>query len=403
MLRLLVCALSLSASTVAWAGAPQNAAHELAQKFVGVSDAKASDRQVSETAKASPAKPVAAQATPADAAGAKLQVAPFAKNDVKPVDAPAAAPKVAASERPTLDYEMDMLRRARAEEADRKAASKPNTAAAGQHLIVQPPATGATPIAPAKAVVAAPAAQPAPAVATAPAIAVTPAVAPSPAPAPPAAVIPEAAAPAKIVEAKPQPPAAAPSVPAVQAKADAPASTPVPAAVPQVAALPLTQATVLLAIETGGASSKSGDVQKLDPIICVADSCFVSGGLTSDAVKLSKADALKLKSSKEASPDACKGMVGCVFRNVGFAKDALIQVVDLGTPSSDAVQAHVAQPDTSCKSADGALTCDNPIATADFRLWIVPEATAKSAGDQTIEDAVADSLPHKDVARDTDK
>lgn len=162
------------------------------------------------------------------------------------------------------------------------------------------------------------------------------------------------------------------------------------------------QASVLLAIETGGASSRS-DTTALDPIICVGDICFLSAGLTADAVKLSKSDVLKLKSSDDASPDACRGKVGCVFRNVGLTKNALIEVIEIGGASAVPARTYAAEPDATCKTSDGALACENPIATADFRLWIVPEATAQSAGADAIEDAVADSLPHPDIARDTDK
>lgn len=167
--------------------------------------------------------------------------------------------------------------------------------------------------------------------------------------------------------------------------------------------MPTAQASVLLAIETGGASSKGGNALDFDPIICLADECFVSNGLSSDAIRLGKTDALKLKSTKDASQDACKGKVGCVFRNVGIGHGAQIQVVDLGAPSTEPGRAYDAQLDKSCAASDGELACENPIATPDFRIWIVPEQTAKTAGTQAIEDAVADSLPHRDIARDTDK
>ncbi|HPG89259.1 MAG TPA: hypothetical protein PLD46_06365 [Hyphomicrobium sp.] len=411
MLRRLSLVLALMATGAAPVGAQPNAAHDLAQKFSGVADAKSSDIKSSETSKAKSAvQPVLVVQKPADAAQVAPQVKPFAKSDAAPAAASMPAPtppKVAATERPPLDYEMDMLRRARAEEADRKAAIKPAAPITGQRIVVQPPVVAAEPakgsVPPVAAAVATPVV--APPVPSAekpePAAAKTEPATAAAVKTEPAKIEPAKVAPAKLVEAQPAPAAA---TPAVQAKADAPVSVPpppTPTPAPS-AALPAVQASVLLAIETGGVSTK-GDTQTLDPIICVADSCYISAGLTADAVKLSKGDALKLKSSKDASPDACRGMVGCVFRNVGFAKDALIQVVDLGTPSSGEVQTYVVQPDGTCKSSDGALSCDNPIATSDFRIWIVPEATAKSAGEQSIEDAVADSLPHKNIARDTDK
>ena len=382
MLRGLILVVTLAAASNAFAGAPTNAAHDLAQKFSGqVEKAVApADAAAAQPAPAklqpAPAKLQPAQAKPRDTSTAKPKAAAHEKSTttaeqapvVKPFAKPAAdqaVAQIAASERPPLDYEMDMLRRARAEQADRKSAEKPVQTAAPAKIFVTPPT--ATPPPPTAKPDAAPIAPAAPAK-----------------PEPPKAA--EAPAAAATATTKPAPSGAAPAVAAT--------ITPPPG--------PAVQASVLLAIETGGASSK-GDSATLDPIICVGDHCFLSAGLTADAVKLSKADALKLKSSNDASPDACRGKVGCVFRNVGLAKNALIEVIEIGSHPSALAQTYSAEPDATCKTSDGALACENPIATADFRIWIVPEAIAKTAGVEAIEDAVADSLPHRDIARDTDK
>lgn len=398
MLRRIVFLLVLLAVGPAFAGSVPNAAHDLAQKFSG--QAEAAKPAVSTGATSEPVKAKSLDAAAAKPAPAKSEAAPAQRPTVKPfattaADAAAseaATPKISNSERPPIDYEMDMLRRARAEQADRKAADKAvSPAAAPAKIVVHPPVVEPKPIAEAK-----PEAAPPPLAA--------PAAAPSkpaeaekivaPAQAPPAQKI----EPQKLVEAP-----AAPKTTAAAPSTAAPAAAAAATVVAAPASGPTAQASVLLAIETGGASTKSSDATTYDPIICVADTCFLSAGLTADAVKLSKVDALKLKSSNDASPDACRGKVACVFRNVALPKDALIQVVELGGATADPERTYAAEPDTSCKSSEGALACDNPIATADFRIWIVPEATAKTAGVDAIEDAVAESLPHRDIARDTDK
>lgn len=423
MLRRIVFALATVAAGHAFAGAGPNAAHELAQKFAGQPEMTATAPAPNAAAKpATETKAAETKPKPPSPAPAKgiattqppVAVKPFANpaSDAPATSAPAAS-KIATSDRPPLDYEMDMLRRARAEQADRKAAEKPAAPAVPAKIVVTPPA--ATPAAPP------------PVTATSTAKPESTTVAPTAPAAPPAkAAEPTKIEPAKIEPAKTDPAKIAPSAPVLATPApvkaepqklvEAPATAtavaaPTPAApaaaapavaAPPAPAGPAVQASVLLAIETGGASSKSDD-QALDPIICSADTCFISAGLTADAVKLSKADALKLKSSNDASQDACRGKVGCVFRNVGLSKGALIEVVEIGATSSAPAQTYAAEPDASCKTADGGLFCENPIATADFRIWIVPEATAKTAGADAIEDAVADSLPHRDIARDTDK
>lgn len=395
MLRRIVFLLVLSAAGPAFAGSVPNAAHDLAQKFSGQAEAvkpAVSTAATAESVKAKTSDTEAAKSAPAKTAPAQPPtVKPFATPAVETAGSGAATPKISNSERPPIDYEMDMLRRARAEQADRKAAEKAVTPApAPAKIVVHPPVVEPKPVAEVKSEAVPP---PLAAPAAAPSKPTEAEKIVTPAQAPPASKV----EPQKLVEAPtaPKTTAAAPST------ATPAAATATVVAAP--AAGPTAQASVLLAIETGGASSKSSDATTFDPIICVADACFLSAGLTADALKLSKVDALKLKSSNDASPDACRGKVACVFRNVALPKDALIQVVELGSATADPARTYAAEPDTSCKSSEGALACDNPIATADFRIWIVPEATAKTAGVDAIEDAVAESLPHRDIARDTDK
>lgn len=394
MLRRLIFVLAMAAAGNASAGAAPNAAHDLAQKFSGQTDAPQPTAQQNARATTASTKP------PAPASTQSAAVKPFAKTETDKAKAQAAPSKVAASDRPPLDYEMDMLRRARAEEADRKSAAKPATNPTTTKLIVKPP-VASPPATTSKSE-------------TAPTLATTTAAAPAkaaetvtpnaPAPTLPTPLPPPLAVTSPSVKAEPQKIVEAPAATATTAVTPAAPSAVAPAVIaPPTATRPTLQASVLLAIEIGGASSKGADANTLDPIICVADTCFLSAGLTADALKLSRSDALKLKSSNDASPDACRGKVGCVFRNVGLIKDALIEVVELGAAKPDPARTYAAEIDASCKAADGALACENPIATADFRIWIVPEATAKTAGAEAIEDAVADSLPHRDIARDTDK
>jgi hypothetical protein len=274
----------------------------------------------------------------------------------------------AKTERPPIDYEMEMLRRARAEQAAAQTAPAPTVA---------PPAQNAT----SSSVV--------PAAALPEAADVAPTVTPQLLPfkaaeSPPAPVSPTTSAAKTEVQAK------------VETKpADQPRAIEPPGA-------PAARASLLLALETGGASSKSGTAT-FDPMLCISDACYVSAGFQVDAIKLAKSDALKLKSTSDASPDSCNGRVACVFRNVPVANGAQIQVVELGSASHDPTHTSDLQLDQSCKTTEGDLSCDNPIATTEFRIWVVPEETARTAGAQELEEVLADGLPHIDVARSTDK
>lgn len=256
-----------------------------------------------------------------------------------------------AAERPTDDYETDMLRRARAEQAEAQAAATPSAA---------PPAAAA----------------PAPAVEPPARLTNAPAAAPPMVPKP------------SVSEAQ------------VEAKAEVPqAPRPVPLTTPESEK----RATLLLAIEMSGSSKMAEMFRTLDPILCAGDICYVSNGLEGDAVRLARKDALKLKDSGEASENSCRGMAGCVFRNVGLPAGAQLKLVALSKGFRIESHALGGGLDATCEITDAGLVCDNPLTTTDFRIWVVPEAVAKTAGIEAIEDAVAAGLPEEDVARTTDK
>ena len=252
MFRGLICVCAVTFATAAAGAEKPSAADAIAQKF-------------------------AEQSQPAPAPDTPSKTTP---NAAKSPAVPKAEP--AKIERPPLDYEIEMLRRARAEQAGAKGA--PAAAPTAAAAIATPPATIQ------KAEQTAPATAPA-----APAAATV-----SPAATTPAAVAAPPIAPAKAAEvAAPPPPKTE-----VQAKVDPKPSEPAKAA--ETAAAPAARASLLLAIETSGASSKDGAAPTYDPLICMGDTCFMSAGLNADAVKLTKLDALKLKTTTEASPDSVR-------------------------------------------------------------------------------------------------
>lgn len=251
----------------------------------------------------------------------------------------ASEPKPQAKpDRPDLDYEMDMLRQARAEELERRKAD-------AQMMLTK-------------------VAQPAPAVTPQTAVAPTPV---------PAAIAPAAAA-AKplqtaIAQAKePPPPASAPS------------------------AVNGARATVLLVLDS---DDNAGAARiKPDPIICFEQQCWLSNGLEAPAKPMPRSEALALKSTDSATSDSCSGKSGCAFRDIALSPNAQIQVVEVGESRGVAADgAYTVAADTTCRKHDDDLVCNNALATHAFRLWVVPEATAQAIGPSGLEDAVADGLP----------
>ena len=274
----------------------------------------------------------------------------------KPISKPASKPSVKlapAAAKPDADYEADMLSRAGAEEADRL-----KQEARTRQVAAEPAARA--PIAPvaAAAAVAVPAPPPA----------VTPVAAKQPAPVPIAAAVPS----------KPE------SEQTIVAEAPKPGSAP---------------ATVLLVLDTNDAALGF----KPDPIICIDDRCWLSNGIEEPAVSMPRTQAVALQTTEESTADSCAGKSACVYRAVSIDPDARIEVIEVGESRGASAGAYTVPADTSCRSEGGVLVCYNGLATQNFRIWVVPEAIAASAGPSSIEEAIENGLPDPSDATSNDK
>lgn len=336
----------LGLSTMAYAGAtaPADPAQALAETFAHEGEAKPAPTVLPKTAKA--AKDSKASAAPAAIAKtAEIEPAP-----------------VPPTSRPSLDYEIDMLRRARAEAAELK------LPASAQPALVKPVAQKT----PDDAIgVASPAAAGiAPAAPVSPTQAVTPPSVTPPTP---------AASPVK-----------------VEAKAVAPAATAAPVIAPDNAP----HATLLVVLDPPKAAKPSTPP---DPILCFGDNCFMSLGFESGAMAIKKADALKLKTTEEAKAGMCMSKSACVYRDVPIAQGAQAEIIDLANRDAATSGANDIVIDGTCAVEDGELGCDKPISSIDHRIWVVPEAVARTAGANVLDQAIADGLLEQDQAAATDK
>jgi hypothetical protein len=149
------------------------------------------------------------------------------------------------------------------------------------------------------------------------------------------------------------------------------------------------RATVLLVLDPDDTDQAHA---KPDPIICFDQQCWISNGLDSPAKPMPRSEAIALKTTETATGDSCSGKSGCAFRNVAFHPDSQIQVVEVGESRGVADGAYTVAADTTCRKLDGDLMCNNALVTHAFRMWVVPEATAQQVGPSTLEDAVADGL-----------
>lgn len=320
---------------------PVDPAQALAEKFAHEGEAKS----------AAPATPLvtppvthrAVKSTPATVP--TTTPAPLAKTaDIQPAPVPLTV-------RPSIDYEMDMLRRARAEAAQLKT---------------------------------------------------TDPVKPEPSPLPkPVAENSPASPPAPIPSATPQgPAAAAPSAPqSVEARAD-PSSKAATTATTALVPSNTPHATVLVVLDPPRAAKPATPP---DPILCFGESCYMSLGFETGAMAITKADALKLKNTEEAKAGMCMSKTACVYRDVPVVQGAQAEIVDLANRSATTSGISDIAIDQTCTIEDGELVCDKPISSLDQRIWVVPEAVAMKAGANVLDQAIADGLPEEDQAAATDK
>ena len=197
-------------------------------------------------------------------------------------------------------------------------------------------------------------------------------------------------------------PAATPQI-KNEAKVSIPAPS-APAVVPRPEGAP--RATILSVLThhaSHGAQDTARSVTPPDPIICLADICYISAGPNADAKLISRADALSTKNTVTSGAGACKGVSRCAFRGVSMKPGDEVQIIDLGLVGHDRREPADMEPDKTCHMDGGFLTCDRPATAPDYRIWAVPEAVAAAAGPGAIEAALADDLPEEDMAAAGDK
>jgi hypothetical protein len=132
---------------------------------------------------------------------------------------------------------------------------------------------------------------------------------------------------------------------------------------------------------------------KPDPIICFDQQCWISNGLEAPAKPMPRSQAIALKTTDTPTGDSCSGKSGCAFRDIAFNPTTRVQVIEVGDSRGVSDGAYTITTDASCQKRDGGLACDNAVVTQAFRMWVVPEATAQAIGAIALENAVADGLP----------
>ena len=159
-----------------------------------------------------------------------------------------------------------------------------------------------------------------------------------------------------------------------------------------------TEVTVLLWLAPGSYGIRRG-YRTADPILCVADGCYVSRGAERPARFLPGRRALGFINTWGERAGACRDTLACVFRAIDLGRlPGYLQPVDLHVLKHDRRRGQPVGADSSCRLDVGRLSCQHALATEDYAVWVVPEPLAVAAGSVALQRALADGAGALDTA-----
>ncbi len=154
-----------------------------------------------------------------------------------------------------------------------------------------------------------------------------------------------------------------------------------------------TRVTVLLVMDAGTRGIRRWGRKTADPMICVANRCFISTGSASPATELTRGRAFGPGIALGKRAGACRNSLICVFRGVDLGSEtAWLQPIDLRILRHDRRQTSPISPDKTCAVQRGHLSCAETVAANGYRAWIVPEGVARRAGPEALEAALDGGL-----------
>lgn len=152
--------------------------------------------------------------------------------------------------------------------------------------------------------------------------------------------------------------------------------------------------TVLLILDTATGPPYRPVRTNANPVLCIGQSCWISAGSDRRAVEMPRIKALGPFNTLGARAGACNRKRACVFRDVDLdGIRAELQPIDLGFLRHIRHQPLAVDPDRSCDLAGNALVCGTTLRGDGWRAWVIPEATAVTAGPIALKAAVDRGLP----------
>jgi colicin import membrane protein len=147
--------------------------------------------------------------------------------------------------------------------------------------------------------------------------------------------------------------------------------------------------TVLLAMQPGRGGLRVFN-PTADPIVCIADACWISRGPDREARRVPRRKALGALNTLGGRAGACNDSLSCVFRNVEIPNGGvLLEPVDLRLFKHDWRRPVSVEVDESCRIERRGLVCAAGQAGSDTRVLVVPERVAREAGAGALAKAAA--------------
>jgi hypothetical protein len=154
--------------------------------------------------------------------------------------------------------------------------------------------------------------------------------------------------------------------------------------------------TLVLVLEPKKFSGRPWDIGRgADPIICIGEGCYRSGGLDRAARYLPGRRALGPLAALNigGKAGACADRLGCVFRAMPLEDGPVrIMPIDVDIDRHDRLEDRFVAPDKSCRIKHGNLDCYGGIYTREYSLWVVPEDIAEQAGTEGLDYALHEGI-----------
>ena len=133
--------------------------------------------------------------------------------------------------------------------------------------------------------------------------------------------------------------------------------------------------TILLQMEPNAQPGRRHE--SMDPVLCVAEGCYVSNGPGHPASFLPGRRATRFGNAISRRAGACNHAYTCVFRDVDIgALPAEVQPVDIRVLRHDRRTPEIVEALSTCRGTTGRLACTGAIQGDGYTMWVIPEQVA---------------------------